>query len=64
MLALVADDQPNEEIAKREKIAPSTVEKHIENIYRKIPVTNRASAVIWYWKRRMAEVESRRREKS
>jgi DNA-binding CsgD family transcriptional regulator len=63
MLSLVADDQPNEEIAKRENIARSTVDKHIENIYRKIPVKNRASAVIWYWKRRMAELERRRREK-
>jgi DNA-binding CsgD family transcriptional regulator len=60
MLSFVADDQPNEEIAKREKISPSTVEKHIENIYRKIPVKNRASAAIWYWKRRLAEVERRR----
>lgn len=63
MLSLVADDQSNEEIARREKIAPSTVEKHIENIYRKIPVKNRASAVIWFWKRRLAEVERRRRGK-
>jgi DNA-binding CsgD family transcriptional regulator len=63
MLSLVADDLPNEEIAKRENIARSTVDKHIENIYRKIPVKNRASAAIWYWKRRLAEVErARRRE--
>jgi DNA-binding CsgD family transcriptional regulator len=61
ILYFVADDQPNEEIAKREKIALSTVEKHIENIFKKIPVKSRASAVSWYWKRRWAEKE--RREK-
>lgn len=60
MLAFVADDQPNEEIARRENIARSTVDKHIENIYRKIPVKNRASAAIWYWKRRFAEEQKRR----
>lgn len=56
MLAFVADGQPNEEIAKRENIAPSTVEKHIENIFKKIPVNSRASAAIWYWKRRYDEL--------
>ena len=59
ILSFVADDQPNEEIAKRESIAPSTVEKHIENIFKKIPVKSRASAVSWYWKRRWAEKERR-----
>jgi DNA-binding CsgD family transcriptional regulator len=52
MLSFVADDLPNEEIAEREKIARSTVDKHIENIFKKIPVKTRASAVAWYWKRR------------
>jgi DNA-binding CsgD family transcriptional regulator len=60
MLSFVADDQPNEEIAKRENIARSTVDKHIENIFKKIPVNSRASAAIWYWKRRLAEVQRRR----
>jgi DNA-binding CsgD family transcriptional regulator len=60
MLSFVADDQPNEEIAKREKIARSTVDKHIENIFKKIPVNSRASAAIWYWKRRLAEEQRRR----
>jgi DNA-binding CsgD family transcriptional regulator len=60
MLSFVADDQPNEEIAKREKIARSTVDKHIENIFKKIPVKSRASAAIWYWKRRWAEEQKRR----
>ena len=61
ILSYLADDQSNEEIANREKIATSTVEKHIENIYSKIPVNSRASAVSWYWKRRVAQIERRRR---
>ena len=52
MLSFVAVRQSNAEIAKREKITEKTVEKHIENIYRKIPVNSRADAVAWYWMRR------------
>jgi DNA-binding NarL/FixJ family response regulator len=55
ILFFVADDQSNEDIAEREKIARSTVEKHIENIFKKLPANSRASAAIWYWKRRLAE---------
>ena len=62
ILSFVADDQTNDDIADREKIAPSTVEKHIENIFKKIAVKSRASAVAWYWKRRLAEVQRSRRE--
>ncbi|HEV2806236.1 MAG TPA: helix-turn-helix transcriptional regulator [Chthoniobacterales bacterium] len=59
ILSFVADDQNNDAIAKREKISESTVEKHIENIFKKIPVKTRASAVAWYWKRRWAALEKR-----
>lgn len=59
MLSLVADDQSNAEIAKREKITQSTVEKHIENIYPKLGVKTRAGAAIWYWKRRYEELLKR-----
>lgn len=52
MLSFVAHRQTNEEIAKREKITEKTVEKHIENFYKKIPVNSRADAVAWYWMRR------------
>ena len=52
MLSFVAVRQSNAEIAEREKITEKTVEKHIENIYRKIPVNTRADAVAWYWMRR------------
>jgi DNA-binding CsgD family transcriptional regulator len=60
ILSFVADDQSNDVIAEREKISESTVEKHIENIFKKIPVKSRASAVAWYWKRRFAAEQHRR----
>ena len=60
ILSFVADDQTNDDIAEREKIAPSTVEKHIENIFKKLPVKSRASAAIWFWKRRLEEEQRRR----
>jgi DNA-binding CsgD family transcriptional regulator len=36
----------NDEVAERLFIAPSTVGKHLENIYRKLGVTNRMAAVV------------------
>jgi DNA-binding CsgD family transcriptional regulator len=60
ILSFVADDQSNDDIADREKIAPSTVAKHIENIFKKIPVKSRASAVAWYWKRRLAAAQRKK----
>jgi DNA-binding CsgD family transcriptional regulator len=56
MLSFVAVRQSNAEIAERENITEKTVEKHIENIYRKIPVNSRADAVAWYWMRRYQEL--------
>lgn len=38
----------NNEIARQMNIAPVTVEKNLTNIYRKIGVTNRTSAIKWY----------------
>jgi DNA-binding CsgD family transcriptional regulator len=57
LLSFVAVRQSNGEIAEREKITLKTVEKHIENIYRKIPVNSRADAVAWYWMRRYEALE-------
>ncbi|PYI91165.1 MAG: hypothetical protein DME97_14535 [Verrucomicrobia bacterium] len=59
MLSFVAVRQSNVEIAEREKITLKTVAKHIENIYRKIPVNSRADAVAWYWMRRYEELLKR-----
>lgn len=38
----------NNEIARQLNIAPVTVEKNLTNIYRKIGVANRTSAIQWY----------------
>jgi DNA-binding CsgD family transcriptional regulator len=64
ILEFVAHRQTNEEIARREKITEKTVEKHIENLYPKIPVNNRADAVAWYWMRRYAALEKRLQRES
>jgi len=59
VLSFLADGQSNVQISEREKITLKTVEKHIENIYPKLGVNNRADAVIWYWKRRFEELLKR-----
>ena len=45
VLACVADGKTNEEIALIVHCAPKTVEKHLEHIYEKLEVPNRAAAV-------------------
>jgi DNA-binding CsgD family transcriptional regulator len=45
VLQLVAAGLANGEIAKRLVVAPATVRKHLENVYRKLGVTNRLAAV-------------------
>jgi len=42
----VAAGRSNSEIAERLFVAPSTVRKHLENIYSKLGVTNRMAAVV------------------
>ena len=42
----VAAGRSNTQIAERLFVAPSTVRKHLENVYRKIGVNNRMAAVI------------------
>lgn len=44
VLACVADGRTNEEIAMILRCAPKTVEKHLEHIYAKLDVPNRAAA--------------------
>lgn len=46
VLALLAAGCPNKEIARRLSIRPKTVGNHIERIYTKLGVTNRASAAM------------------
>lgn len=45
VLALVAEGLTNQAIGRRLTVSPRTVAKHLENIYRKLGVTNRAAAV-------------------
>ena len=59
VLFLLADGKSNAEISEQEKITLKTVEKHIENIYPKLGVNSRADAVIWFWKRRYADLQRR-----
>ncbi|HZX05088.1 HD domain-containing phosphohydrolase [Kribbella sp.] len=47
VLRLVARGLPNKEIAKRLVVTPKTVGNHIEHIYTKIGVSNRAAAALF-----------------
>jgi DNA-binding NarL/FixJ family response regulator len=50
ILALIADGQPNPEIAERLSITDHTVMKHVSNIINKLNVRNRMEAGILYLK--------------
>jgi DNA-binding CsgD family transcriptional regulator len=45
LLKLVADGHTNRQIARRLMVADSTVRKHMENIFERLQVSNRAAAV-------------------
>jgi DNA-binding CsgD family transcriptional regulator len=45
LLRLVADGHTNRQIARRLMVADSTVRKHLENIFERLQVSNRAAAV-------------------
>lgn len=46
MLALLVTGLPNKSIARRLDISPKTVGNHVEHIYTKLNVTNRAGAAL------------------
>ncbi len=46
MLALLAQGLPNKGIARRLGISPKTAGNHVEHIYTKLAVTNRAGAAM------------------
>jgi DNA-binding CsgD family transcriptional regulator len=48
VLGRVADGETNRQIAKALFVAPTTVRKHLENIYDKLEVPNRAAAAALY----------------
>ena len=47
VLNLVAEGLSDSEISQKKGIAIKTVQKHIENTYKKLKVKTRAGAVIW-----------------
>ena len=47
MLRLLADGLTTREIADRLFISPKTADHHIQHVYTKIGVSNRASAALW-----------------
>ena len=53
MLNLVAEDLSDSEISRKRGIAIKTVQKHIENTYKKLKVNTRAGAAIWLLTRRL-----------
>ena len=46
MLGLLAQGLTNKEIARRMGISPKTVGNHVEHLYAKLGVTNRAGAAM------------------
>ena len=46
MLGLLARGLPNKAIARQLRISPKTVGNHVEHIYAKLSVTNRAGAAM------------------
>ncbi len=47
MLGLLARGLPNKAIARRLRISPKTVGNHVEHIYAKLDVSNRAGAAMF-----------------
>ena len=47
VLTELAKGLTNKEIAKALVISENTVERHLDNIYNKLGVSNRTSAVVW-----------------
>ncbi len=53
VLNLVAEGLSDSEISRKKGIAIKTVQKHIENTYKKLKVNTRAGAAIWLLRRRL-----------
>lgn len=50
VLKLIASGQTNQEIAARLHLSPNTIKYHLQNIYRKLQVSNRTEAANYYLK--------------
>jgi DNA-binding NarL/FixJ family response regulator len=59
VLSLIADGKSNKEIAIHLKISVSTVQNHIQNIFKKLNLDNRVDAAHFFWHRsKIAEVKN------
>jgi DNA-binding NarL/FixJ family response regulator len=47
VLALLSQGMPNKSIARRLQISPKTVNNHVEHVYSKLGVSNRAAAAMY-----------------
>ncbi len=54
VLRLLAAGRSNREMAAALSVSPRTVERHLENLYRKIAARNRAEAAAWALRHRLA----------
>ncbi|HEX5918110.1 MAG TPA: helix-turn-helix transcriptional regulator, partial [Nocardioides sp.] len=61
VLSHVAAGRSNAEIAEALFVAPSTVRKHLENVYRKLGVTSRGAAVARLQGRDLPNIDLRER---
>jgi HD-GYP domain-containing protein (c-di-GMP phosphodiesterase class II)/DNA-binding CsgD family transcriptional regulator len=55
VLRLIARGQSNREVAQQLFIAPKTVGRHVENLYRKIGVSSRAAAAVFAMENRLLD---------
>jgi DNA-binding NarL/FixJ family response regulator len=52
VLQLLAEGCSNKQIAENLNVSVRTIKFHTANIYEKIKVTSRSSAIAWIWKNR------------
>jgi DNA-binding NarL/FixJ family response regulator len=55
VLRLIARGRSNREVAELLFISPTTVGRHIENLYRKIGVSSRAAAAVFAMEHRLLD---------
>jgi DNA-binding NarL/FixJ family response regulator len=55
VLRLIARGRSNREVAQQLFIAPKTVGRHVENLYRKIGVSSRAAAAVFAMEHRLLD---------
>lgn len=51
ILQLISEGNDNKSIAQKFEVTSKTVEKHLDHIYKKLGVTSRTQAVIWWFEK-------------